>query len=55
MADIAGTRGRLEALGFAPTLIKEFRQGEVLLARFFFVVDPDGYIIEVLERTGHYQ
>jgi lactoylglutathione lyase len=23
-------------------------------ARFFFVTDPDGYKIEVLERGGHY-
>jgi lactoylglutathione lyase len=55
VADIEGARGRFEALGFAPTPVKEFRQGEVLLARFFFVVDPDGYKIEVLERSGHYQ
>jgi lactoylglutathione lyase len=55
VADIVGTRGRFEAFGLAPTPIKEFRQGEVLLARFFFVVDPDGYKIEVLERSGHYQ
>ncbi len=55
VTDIVGTRGQVEVLGFAPTPIKEFRQGEALLARFFFVVDPDGYKIEVLERTGHYQ
>jgi lactoylglutathione lyase len=55
VADIEGSRGRFEALGFAPTPVKEFRRGEVLLARFFFVVDPDGYKIEVLERSGHYQ
>ena len=23
-------------------------------ARFFFVTDPDGYKIEVLQRAGHY-
>ncbi len=55
VADITGTWGRFETFGFAPTPIKEFRQGEVLSARFFFVVDPDGYKIEVLERNGHYQ
>jgi lactoylglutathione lyase len=26
-----------------------------LLARFFFVQDPDGYKIEVLQRGGHYR
>jgi lactoylglutathione lyase len=25
-----------------------------MLARFFFIQDPDGYKIEVLERSGHY-
>jgi lactoylglutathione lyase len=27
----------------------------VLLARYFFIRDPDGYKIEVLERHGHYR
>ena len=26
-----------------------------LIARFFFVQDPDGYKYEVLQRHGHYQ
>jgi lactoylglutathione lyase len=52
--DIEGTRARFESLGLQPTPVKEFRKGEALLARFFFVVDPDGYKIEVLERGGHY-
>lgn len=30
------------------------REGRVL-ARFFFMQDPDGYKIEVLQRGGHYQ
>ncbi len=36
--------------------IKEFR-GKVghAIARFFFMQDPDGYKIEVLQRGGHYQ
>lgn len=25
-----------------------------MLARFFFIQDPDGYKIEVLQRGGHY-
>ena len=38
------------------TDVREFRNdsGE-LLARYFFIQDPDGYKIEVLERHGHYQ
>ena len=35
--------------------MKEFKRGDELLARFFFIQDPDGYKIEVLERYGHYQ
>jgi len=29
--------------------------GDALIAKFFFVTDPDGYKIEVLQRHGHYQ
>ena len=35
--------------------VKEFKRGDELLARFFFIQDPDGYKIEMLERYGHYQ
>lgn len=45
---------RMSTLGFAPTPIKEFKRGDEMLARFFFIQDPDGYKIEVLERAGHY-
>ena len=46
---------KLTALDFIPTHIKEFKQDDALLARFFFVTDPDGYKIEVLEKWGHYR
>ena len=54
--DAAASRRRLGELGLAPGEVKEFRDdtGD-LIARFFFVQDPDGYKIEVLERHGHYQ
>jgi lactoylglutathione lyase len=41
--------------GLQPNPIKEFKRGDELLARFFFVTDHDGYRIEVLQRHGHYQ
>lgn len=43
-------------LGVAPKDLREFRNdaGE-LLARYFFIEDPDGYKIEVLEKHGHYR
>lgn len=53
--NVAAKREQVEALGYAPTPVKEFFRGDELLARFFFVQDPDGYKIEVLERHGHYR
>jgi lactoylglutathione lyase len=46
---------QLVDLGLTPAPIKEFKRGDELLARFFFIQDPDGYKIEVLQRSGHYQ
>jgi lactoylglutathione lyase len=54
--DVTRERERLARLGFAPADIKEFKDGAgTLVARYFFVQDPDGYKIEVLERHGHYR
>ena len=54
--DVAAERGRLSALGLSPGDIKEFHKSDgELIARYFFIQDPDGYKIEVLERHGHYQ
>jgi len=53
--DAAGAHAALVAKGYEPTPVKEFKRGEELLARFFFIQDPDGYKIEVLERYGHYR
>jgi lactoylglutathione lyase len=55
VVDVAATHDALSAKGYTPTPVKEFKRGEELLARFFFIQDPDGYKIEVLERFGHYQ
>ena len=46
---------RLTAAGLAPQPIKELTRDGARLARFFFVTDPDGYKIEVLERHGRYR
>jgi lactoylglutathione lyase len=53
--DVAAKHVSLEAAGFAPLDVKEFKRGDELLARFFFIQDPDGYKIEVLEKHGHYR
>jgi lactoylglutathione lyase len=53
--DLAAEHARFEALGFKPMPIKEFHRDGQLLARFFFVQDPDGYKIEVLQKHGRYR
>ena len=55
VGDVSMTREALVARGHAPTPVKSFMRGDELLARFFFIQDPDGYKIEVLERHGHYK
>lgn len=55
VADASMARAALVAQGYEPAPVKEFKRGDELLARFFFIQDPDGYKIEMLERHGHYQ
>lgn len=54
VADLAAEHARMEAAGLAPRKIVEFAPGGEVIARFFFVADPDGYQIEVLQRGGRY-
>ncbi|MHA6643822.1 VOC family protein [Mesorhizobium sp. A623] len=53
--DLDGEHDRLGALGFNPKNIVEFKNDGVLLARFFFIEDPDGYKIEVVQRHGRFK
>ena len=54
--DAAAERARIVERGYQPNDMKEFRADDgTLIARYFFIQDPDGYKIEVLERHGHYQ
>jgi lactoylglutathione lyase len=55
VSDAAAAHAALVAQGYAPAPVKEFKRDDLLLARFFFIQDPDGYKIEMLERHGHYQ
>ena len=52
--NLESEHARMTGLGHQSTPIKEFKRGDEMLARFFFLQDPDGYKIEVLERAGHY-
>lgn len=51
---LAEEHSRLLSEGFLPTDIKEIGHQGALLARFFFVQDPDGYKIEVIESHGRF-
>ncbi len=54
VAELAGEHARFEAAGFAPRKFVDMQHGGKRLARIFFVADPDGYQIEVIERNGRY-
>ncbi|MGI9406593.1 MAG: VOC family protein [Hyphomicrobiaceae bacterium] len=53
--DIESEHGRFKSEGLNPRDIVEFNRDGSLLAKFFFVADPDGYQIEVLQRHGRFQ
>jgi lactoylglutathione lyase len=53
--DLDAEHRRLEEAGLRPNPVKEFHRDGGLMARFFFVQDPDGYKIEVLQRHGRYR
>jgi len=44
----------LTEAGLAPRKLVDFAPGGTVIARFFFIADPDGYQIEVLQRGGRY-
>lgn len=55
VADIDAEHSRFTKAGFAPRKLVGFQHDGKTLARFFFVKDPDGYEIEVLQRGGRFK
>lgn len=53
--DLEGARDMVIAAGGSPRDIVDFRPAGERVARFFFVADPDGYQIEVIEKGGRFQ
>jgi lactoylglutathione lyase len=51
--DLEVQHARLKELGYSVGDLKNLAAPGGS-ARFFFVTDPDGYKIEVLQRAGHY-
>ena len=52
--DVDGAHASAKAAGLNPGDVKEFHRDGSLMAKFFFLQDPDGYKIEVLKRHGRY-
>ena len=52
--DVDAEHARLSAAGLNPRKLVDFAPGGEVIARFFFIADPDGYEIEVLQRGGRY-
>ena len=53
--DLDGEHARMTAAGLAPRKLVDFQNDGRRVARFFFVADPDGYQIEVIERGGRFR
>ena len=53
--DLDAEHRRLLDAGLSPRPISEMAHGGAPFARFFFITDPDGYKIEVLQRRGRFQ
>lgn len=52
--DVDAEHARMTAAGLAPRKLVDFAPAGEVIARFFFIADPDGYQIEVLKRGGRY-
>ena len=52
--DVDAEHARLTEAGLAPRKLVDFAPAGEVIARFFFIADPDGYQIEVLQRGGRY-
>lgn len=52
--DLDDAHRRMTDLGYAPRDIRDFHKDGRPFARFFFVADPDGYQIEVIQKGGRF-
>jgi lactoylglutathione lyase len=52
--DVDAEHARLTEAGLAPRKLVDFEHEGATLARFFFIADPDGYQIEVIQRGGRF-
>ena len=52
--DVDAEHARLTEAGLAPRKLVDFQHDGAVLARFFFIADPDGYQIEVIRKGGRF-
>ena len=52
--DLDAEHARFEREKLSPGPLRDFKHGGSTLARFFFVSDPDGYKIEVIQKGGRF-
>jgi lactoylglutathione lyase len=52
--DVDAEHSRFERENLSPGPLRDFKHDGRTLARFFFVADPDGYKIEVIQRGGRF-
>jgi lactoylglutathione lyase len=52
--DVDADHARLTDLGYGPRKLVDFTNGDAHIARFFFIADPDGYQIEVIQQGGRF-
>lgn len=52
--DLQAEHARMEQAGLSPGQMRTIEYEGKPLGRFFFVKDPDGYSIEVLQRGGRF-
>lgn len=55
VADVDAEHARLTTAGLGPRKLVDFQNDGKTIARFFFIADPDGYQIEVLQRGGRFK
>ena len=52
--DLDAEHARFERERLSPGPLRDFKHNGATLARFFFVSDPDGYKIEVIQKGGRF-
>ena len=53
--DLGAEHARIAAAGYTPKDIKTMAHNGEAFGKFFFIEDPDGYKIEVLQKFGRFK